>query len=71
MNEFILAFPGQLTTKTGGYYYLSRILQELPKFGWTGTPLSLGNGFPTPRQEVLTNAEKLIHSMSFQYSNIG
>ena len=62
MNEFILAFPGQLTTKTGGYYYLSRILQELPKFGWTGTPLSLGNGFPTPSLEVLANAEKLIRS---------
>ena len=62
MREFILAYPGQLHTKTGGYYYLSRILQELPKIGWSGQPLSLGDGFPNPSQEVLSNAEKLIDS---------
>ena len=58
MNKFTLAFPGKLTTKTGGYYYLTRILAELPKVGWSGTPLSLGIDFPNPSSKVLANAEK-------------
>ena len=62
MREFVLAYPGQLTTKTGGYYYLSRILEELPKVGWSGSPLSLGSGFPTPSSEVLANATNLVRS---------
>ena len=60
MNKFTLAFPGKLTTKTGGYYYLTRILAELSKVGWSGTPLSLGKYFPNPSSTTLTNAEKLL-----------
>ncbi|MEE8439223.1 MAG: glycosyltransferase family 4 protein [Micropepsaceae bacterium] len=59
MSE-ILTFvvPGSLATRTGGYAYDRKIIENLRESGWTVEPVELGSGFPNPDQKTLANTEK-------------
>ena len=59
MSE-ILTFvvPDSLATRTGGYAYDRKIIENLCESGWTVEPVELGGGFPNPDQKTLANAQK-------------
>jgi glycosyltransferase involved in cell wall biosynthesis len=47
-RRLVLAFPGDLSTRTGGYLYDRRVAAELERRGWSVERLSLPAGFPFP-----------------------
>jgi glycosyltransferase involved in cell wall biosynthesis len=50
-RRLVLAYPGDLETRTGGYLYDRRLALELETRGWAVDRLSLGEGFPFPSAE--------------------
>ncbi|WP_176086107.1 glycosyltransferase family 4 protein [Martelella sp. HB161492] len=54
------AYPGELTSKTGGYGYDRRVISGLEALGWRVHPLALGAGFPAPDHGVRARAERLL-----------
>ena len=56
----VLAFPGDLDTRTGGYLYDRRIALELEARGWSVERLSLPAGFPFPMAaDLATTRDRL------------
>ncbi|MEK0085212.1 glycosyltransferase family 4 protein [Benzoatithermus flavus] len=59
-RRLVLAFPGALTTRTGGYVYDRRLAVALEARGWAVRRLSLPAGFPFPSgQELAASAAAL------------
>lgn len=57
-RRLVLAYPGDLETRTGGYIYDRRLAIELEARGWVVERLSLGDGFPLPSPARLATAER-------------
>jgi glycosyltransferase involved in cell wall biosynthesis len=51
VKALTFVIPGELSTRTGGYVYDRRIIEELRKLGWHVDVVSLGDGFPQPTAE--------------------
>ena len=61
MKRFAFAFPGDLSTPTGGYAYDRRMIDELEELGWQIELVGLGDGFPFPSDATQKRAhEKLL-----------
>jgi len=61
MKRFAFAFPGDLSTPTGGYAYDRRMIDELKELGWQIELVGLGDGFPFPSDATQKRAhEKLL-----------
>jgi len=63
MKQLIFAFPGQLSTPTGGYIYDRKIIEGLKDLGWYVHLLSLGEGFPFPTEQTLAQARNLLAAL--------
>lgn len=59
-RQLVLAYPGDLETRSGGYHYDRRLAIELESRGWKVERLSLGVGFPWPTATRLETAEDLL-----------
>ncbi len=59
-GHLVLAFPGDLDTRTGGYLYDWRLAVELEARGWRVERLSLAASFPFPTTADLDAAGKLL-----------
>lgn len=64
MREVIFAIPGDLDTPTGGYRYDKRLIEELPKFGWSVKHLKLSSEFPSPSDAALVETAKQFGQIS-------
>ena len=62
-REIVLAFPGDLETRTGGFIYDRRLAEELRACGHELQTLPLGDGFPLPSHSTLQSAEKSLCSL--------
>lgn len=60
----VFAYPGDLSTQTGGYGYDRRLIAGLNDLGWTVEPLSLGGGFPNPDPQQLREAEQKLEDLA-------
>lgn len=56
MTKALLAFPGALSTPTGGYVYDRQVLAHLPEHGIDAAPLPLPAGFPFPTPDEMETA---------------
>ena len=54
------AYPGDLSTRTGGYGYDRRVIAALRDLGWDLRLVALGKGFPDPSEAQLQAAEALL-----------
>ena len=64
MNETIyFIVPGSLATRTGGYVYDRRIIENLRAGGWTVEPIELGGNFPDHDAKTRAKAEKIFASI--------
>ena len=52
-----LVFPGELTTRTGGYIYDRRAFEALAARGWRVREVSLATSFPFPDEAALRAAD--------------
>ncbi|TVP59663.1 MAG: glycosyltransferase [Halomonadaceae bacterium] len=57
-DTLYFAFPGQLTTPTGGYHYDRRLIHELRQQGVAVETLSLSSRFPFPDAQALEEARQ-------------
>lgn len=57
------AYPGNLELRTGGYGYDREIIKGLRELGWQVDLLALGDGFPSPSQDVLREAEQRLSAL--------
>ncbi|OFW16653.1 MAG: hypothetical protein A3H29_13550 [Acidobacteria bacterium RIFCSPLOWO2_02_FULL_67_21] len=55
-RSVVLAAPGPLDARTGGYVYNRRILGELARRGWAVSTLELDPSFPSPTPAALEQA---------------
>jgi len=62
-KRLVLAFPGDLATRTGGYLYDRRLVRELEARGWRIELLSLSSRFPFPAAEDLAAAERVLECL--------
>ncbi|MEP9376142.1 glycosyltransferase family 4 protein [Aquabacter sp. CN5-332] len=60
MIKALLAFPGALSTPTGGYAYDRQVLAHLPAHGVDAAPLPLPAGFPFPTDDAIEGAVKAL-----------
>lgn len=59
-RRLVFAIPGDIDTRSGGYGYDRRMIEELRAIGWTVEHLQLPGGFPEPSEsELAETAEKL------------
>ena len=63
-NRVVLAYPGSLATRTGGYLYDRRLALELEALGWQVERLSLPKGFPFPTPAVLGESAAALAALS-------
>ncbi len=59
----VFAYPGNLSTPTGGYGYDRRLISGLSDLGWTVDALSLGPGFPNPDRDQRKEAERRLDEL--------
>ena len=57
---FVLAAPGPLDARTGGYIYNRRMVEELRRLGWYGEVLALDPSFPHPTAAALDHADRAL-----------
>lgn len=57
-SRVVFAYPGRIDLKTGGYAYDRHLIEGLQALGWQVEQLGLGEGFPSPSQGVLREAER-------------
>lgn len=60
VKSLIFAFPGDLSTPTGGYIYDRRMVAGLEQLGWNVQLVSLGEGFPFPEPETVFHARQTL-----------
>jgi glycosyltransferase involved in cell wall biosynthesis len=60
IKNIIFAYPGDITTPTGGYIYDAKIIAGLRDVGVKITALSLGEGFPYPCPDTHQNATQIL-----------
>lgn len=60
MPSVVLAAPGPLETRTGGYIYDLRIVDGLRRRGWLVHVLELDTSFPYPTPAALQHAERVL-----------
>jgi glycosyltransferase involved in cell wall biosynthesis len=65
-SRLVLAYPGRLDLKTGGYAYDRHLISGLQGLGWEVEALGLGDGFPAPSEEVLAEAERRLAQLPNQ-----
>ncbi len=58
--DLYFAFPGSLTTLTGGYQYDRRLIAELRRLGITVTPVALSEAFPFPNEDEMDHARETL-----------
>lgn len=63
MPEVWFAIPGDIETRTGGYIYARRLLEQLPGTGWTPLHLPLADGFPDPTGAELADAKARLRAL--------
>lgn len=61
--QLVFAYPGKLSTRTGGYGYDRRMIAGLEALGWDVDLLALGDGFPHPDSTVKEKAERLLSAL--------
>ncbi len=59
----VFAIPGDLTTRTGGYIYDSRVMELLPACGIEPVHLKLPSTFPFPSEEDLAVTQDALSSI--------
>lgn len=64
MKPLFFAFPGDLSTPTGGYIYDRRIIAGLEHLGWDVQCVGLGDGFPSPDQTTVAQARQTLLSLT-------
>ncbi len=60
MPGFVLVYPGDLATPTGGYRYDRRIVEDCLAVGWTVDEVSLSAAFPAPAGADLDHADQAL-----------
>jgi glycosyltransferase involved in cell wall biosynthesis len=63
-KRLVLAFPGDLATRTGGYLYDRRLARELEARGWEIRLLSLSSRFPFPDADDLSAADRALAGLA-------
>jgi len=63
MSALTLLVPGSLETRTGGYIYDRRMVDELRVLGWTVAVHTLDKGFPHPTASALADADRVLASL--------
>jgi len=61
--QLVFAYPGDLSTRTGGYGYDRKFIAGLKALGWKVELLPLGDGFPAPEPAVKDGAERLLSAL--------
>lgn len=61
--QLVFAYPGDLSTRTGGYGYDRKVIAGLKALGWNVELLALGGGFPAPEPAVKEKAECLLSAL--------
>ena len=63
-RAFTFAFPGRLDLKTGGYAYDRRVMAAIGAFGFRAEPMALGEGFPAPDMQTLSDAQARLSGLA-------
>jgi glycosyltransferase involved in cell wall biosynthesis len=63
MRSLVFLVPGRLETRTGGYAYDRRMIDELRQQGWSVEVHSLDDSFPHPSSTALRDASDLLASI--------
>ncbi len=63
MPDVWFAIPGDVATLTGGYGYARRLMEALPRAGWTAHHLPLPGTFPSATHEDLMASARLFTAL--------